>query len=184
VAERRRQEEERQRQATARAKAAARKPIDISPIVGVGVTPLAGYSSNYGWELIGVYPEIGVDVGIFRFTAFGGGGLSFSESVAKGSYNFGGNAAVWFLGDVFFIGVGGGMGGPKLTDNGNSSYPFVRLSFGLGGLDSYNEKRWGIFSLTSLTVYYDYNFDDKGFKFGLLLGLMNFLTTILYGIVQ
>jgi regulator of protease activity HflC (stomatin/prohibitin superfamily) len=62
VAEKRRQAEERQRQTEERRRqAAVRKPIaiDISPVVGVNVSPFTSYSSNYGWEIVGIYPEIG-----------------------------------------------------------------------------------------------------------------------------
>jgi hypothetical protein len=116
--------------------------------------------------------KVQLDVGIFRFTALGGAGLFRSESTDKWSYNFGGNVACWFLDGSFFIGIGGGIEGPTITNNGN--YPFARLSFGMGGYR--NKKRVGVFSTTSLSVYYDYNFDDNGFKLGLLVGPLSFLS--------
>jgi hypothetical protein len=62
---------------------------------------------------------------------------------------------------MVFFGIGGGIGGPNIADNGNSLYPFVRFSFGMGG---YKGKREGIFSAMLWSVYFDYNFDDNGFK--------------------
>jgi hypothetical protein len=109
---------------------------------------------------LAAYPEIGLKAGIFRFTAFAGGGtsLSFSEENKwSWSYNFGGNMAVFFT-DSMFIGAGGGMEGPNLADSGRPLYPFIRGSLGY------------IVSATLWTFFYDYNFDNNGFKFGLLFG--------------
>jgi hypothetical protein len=153
AAEERRQAEERKRQM------AAWKPLNTEAIGGINVSLFTSYSSNYGFELA-AYPEIGLQIGIYRFTAFAGGGtsLSFSEENEwSWSYNFGGNAAIFI--DSLLIGIGGGMEGPNLTDNGRKVYPFVRASLGY------------IFSAMLWTFFYDYNFDNNGSKFGILFGL-------------
>jgi predicted small secreted protein len=156
--EERRQTEERKRQA------AAWKPINTEAIGEINFSLFTSYSSNYGCELA-AYPEIGWNVGIFRFTAFAGGGISYSEKAEwLWLYNFGGNAAIFFT-DSMFIGGGGGIEGPNLADNGHPVYPFVRVS--LGYLLSVMTDYWA----TLFTVYYDYNFDNNGFKLGLLFGL-------------
>jgi hypothetical protein len=150
---------------------------EIKPVTGIEFSPLLSGSSNYGWELFAAYPLVGLQTEIFRLSAFAGGGLSvrdlFSDERTIWSwdseegfswgedftwtYSFGGNLEV--LLDEWQVGIGGGMAGPNLVDKDKFLYPFIRVSAGIliGDMET--------------KLYYDYNFDNNGYKVGLLVGI-------------
>ncbi|GMO15753.1 MAG: hypothetical protein Pg6A_01980 [Termitinemataceae bacterium] len=124
---------------------------------GLEVALYTGYSSNYGLDFISGYPFIEFQTGPFFASAFGGGGLSCR---LEASYQFGGNLG-FLLGDCF-IGGGAGMAGPNLSGE-SALYPFVRGFAGVGDFTSGDNASY-------VKLYYDYNFNDNGYKLGILFG--------------
>jgi hypothetical protein len=60
--------------------------------------------------------------------------------------------------DGWLIGAGGGMAGPNFGNADKVLYPFIRGSVGVS-----SDNVWG-------KLFYDYNFDNNGWKAGVLLG--------------
>jgi hypothetical protein len=140
----------------------------IEPVYGIESTFLLSGSSNYGWELFAAYLLVGLQTKIFRMSVFGGGGLSaapkssISEWIDNGyseidftwTCGFGGSLEV--LLNWWEIGIGYGMAGPNRGDKGKHLYPFIRGSIGFGMFEA-------------AKFYYDYNFENNGWKLGLLV---------------
>jgi hypothetical protein len=142
------------------------------PVLGLHAATFTSYNSIYGWKLLGMYPEIGFDTGIFRFTAFGGAALFMpflhdenntyeyddddddynddynDKPIFQLSYSIGVNMTIWFN-NAWFLGIGGGITMPLHT--------FFRTSIGVGGKTSY-------------ILYYDYILGANAFELGLLFG--------------
>jgi hypothetical protein len=153
----------------------------FGPVIGIDVSLLLSlekYSDIHGWEPVALYPFVGVQVGVFRLTGFGGAGLaltgtetssgSSSEGSWKiwnfdkwyGSYSFGGNLELVF--DSFLLGCGYGYEYfvPDIWHFENkATYSFIRAALGMNMDDE-----------SSMKLYYDYRFNDNGFKFGILFG--------------
>jgi len=72
----------------------------------------------------------------------------------------------YYLGGIFFIGAGGGMGGVIMIPNSSYdeeerfTYPYIRGSFSTQFKRKYEEDGW------KLGIYFDYCF-DSGFKIGI-----------------
>jgi hypothetical protein len=135
----------------------------IEPAVGIDLSLLFSGSSNYGWELIGLYPFIGLQMDQFRLRAFGGAGISVKSEIDEGlklnwygTYAFGGNLD--FFMDPWIFGFGGGMASGGIEEF-EKPYPFARGEIGAGNSDA------------AIKLYYDYNFDDNGFKTGVLISI-------------
>lgn len=140
------------------------QPAFAQTVLSLGIEGLlyTGYSSNYGLDFISGYPFIEFQTGPFFASAFGGGGLSVKIEVGEQfSYQFGANLG--FLLGYFFIGGGAGMAGPNLSGE-SALYPFIRGMAGAGAGDD------DFTTFVYAKLYYDYNFNDNGYKVGILFG--------------